>query len=69
MLQVKSAQERWEERVAAPQIPPAPSHFPNGAVAVIYRPTRSAMTSGKARSQHRKLRNVPHPAPMDRSVA
>jgi ETC complex I subunit-like protein len=59
MLQIKSAQERWEERVGAPQIPPAPSHFPTDAVAVIYRPTRSAMTSGKARSQQWKLRFKP----------
>jgi hypothetical protein len=59
MLQVKSAQERWEERVGAPEIPSAPTHLPNDAVAVIYRPTRSAMTSGKARSQHWKLRFEP----------
>jgi hypothetical protein len=40
-------------------IPTPPSVLPNDAVAVIYRPARSAMTSGKARTRHWKLRFEP----------
>jgi ETC complex I subunit conserved region len=59
MLQVKSAQDRWEERVGAPQIPAPSTHFPDDALAVIYPPARSAMTSGKARAPQCKLRFQP----------
>jgi hypothetical protein len=62
MLQVKSAQERWDERVSAPQIPPAPSHFPNDALAV-------ALIDLDENKLAVTPRTVPHPAPADRSVA
>jgi hypothetical protein len=57
MLQTtQAAQERWTERVGAPRVTLTPSVFPRDAVAVIYRPTRSAMTSGRARTRQWKLR-------------
>jgi hypothetical protein len=39
-----------------PPVPLAPQIFPTDAHAVIYRPSRSAMTSGKARTRNWKLR-------------
>jgi hypothetical protein len=54
---IKSAEERWKERVAMP--PPNPSVFPQDAVALIYKPSRSATTSGKARTREWKLRFEP----------
>jgi NADH dehydrogenase ubiquinone Fe-S protein 4 len=56
MLQEVKAQERWTGRVGVPRIPPIRSVFPKDAVAVIYRPARSAMTSGKASTRQWKLR-------------
>lgn len=59
MLQhVKSAQERWRERVGG-LMAPKRSVFPDDAVAVIYQPARSAMTSSKARTREWKLRFEP----------
>jgi hypothetical protein len=60
MLQsVKSAEERWMDRVGVSPVPPTPSVFPADVVAIIYQPARSAMTSGKARTQQWKLRFEP----------
>jgi hypothetical protein len=53
---VESAREDLTERVSAPKTPLTASMFPDDAVAVIYWPTRSAMTSGKANTRHWKLR-------------
>jgi hypothetical protein len=58
MLQ-HSAEERWNGRVASAPVPLTQSNFPQDAVAVIYKPTRSAMTSGKARAREWKLRFEP----------
>jgi ETC complex I subunit conserved region len=57
--EIKSAHVRWEERVAVCRASTPLSVLPNDAVAVIYRPARSAMTSGKARTRHWKLRFEP----------
>ncbi len=51
-----SARERWRERVGVPQVSLTPSTFPPDAIAVIYRPARSAMTSGRANTRSWKLR-------------
>ena len=51
-----SARERWRKRVGIPQVSLTPSTFPPDAVAVIYRPARSAMTSGRANTRMWKLR-------------
>jgi hypothetical protein len=60
MLQsVKSAEERWMDRVGVSPVPPTPSVFPADVVAIIYKPARSAMTSGKARTRQWKLRFEP----------
>jgi ETC complex I subunit-like protein len=60
MLQtMKSAQERWAERVSPTSVPITTSVFPDDAVAIIYKPARSAMTSGRARSKQWKLRFEP----------
>src|SRR6267378_883079 len=49
MLQeTNSAQECWTERDGAPRTALTRSVFPDDALAVIYKPARSAMTSGKA---------------------
>jgi hypothetical protein len=58
----KSAQERWEDRVCASRRRLMASVFPRDEVAVIYKPARSAMTSGKARSHEWKLRFEPRSA-------
>jgi hypothetical protein len=64
MLQtIKSAQERWNDRVGAPRLPLTSSVFPQDALAIIYKPTRSAMTSGTARSRQWKLRFARRSAP------
>jgi hypothetical protein len=58
MLQKASyaQEERRMERAWAP-VPLTPAiFFPDDAVAVIYKPARSAMTSGKARTNEWKLR-------------
>ena len=60
MLQeTNSAQECWTERDGAPCTAPTRSVFPDDALAVIYKPARSAMTSGKARTRDWKLRFEP----------
>jgi hypothetical protein len=56
---LKSAEERWIERVGGSRVPLTPSVFPGDAVAIIYKPARSAMTSGKARTRQWKLRFEP----------
>lgn len=58
LQQLKSARERWDERVGAPRVATTRSVFPDDAVAVIYKPARSAMTSAKPRSEW-KLRFEP----------
>src|SRR5260370_7095084 len=64
MLQeTKSAQECWTERDGAPRRALTRSVFPNDALAVIYKPARSAMTSGKARTRDWKLRFEPRSRP------
>jgi hypothetical protein len=65
MLQeTNSAQERWTERDVAPRTAPTRSVFPDDALAVIYKPARSAMTSGKARTRDWKLRFEPRSRPL-----
>jgi hypothetical protein len=59
---VKSAQERWEDRVCASRKRLMPSVFPRNKVAVIYKPAQSAVTSGKARSREWKFRFEPRSA-------
>jgi hypothetical protein len=56
---LKSAEERWIERVGGSRVPLTPSVFPGDAVTIIYKPARSAMTSGKARTRQWKLRFEP----------
>jgi hypothetical protein len=64
MLQeTNSAQECWTERDGALCTAPTRSVFPDDALAVIYKPARSAMTSGKARTRDWKLRFEPRSAP------
>jgi hypothetical protein len=58
----QSAEARWQERMRS-RLALTPSTFPADAVAVIYRPARSVMTSGKARSAQWKLRFAPRTAP------
>ena len=56
MLQeTNSTQECWTERDGAPRRALTRSVFPDDALAVIYKPARSAMTSGKARTRDWKL--------------
>src|SRR6266481_1234498 len=57
------ATERWIDRIGAPQASLTPSTFPPDAVAVIYRPARSAMTSGLANTRRWKLRFERRSAP------
>jgi hypothetical protein len=65
MLQeTNSAQECWTERDGAPRTTPTRSVFPDDALAVIYKPARSAMTSGKARTRDWKLRFEPRSRPL-----
>lgn len=52
----KGVCEDWTERGGTPKRPLTPSIFPDDAAAIIYRPARSAMTSGKANTRHWKLR-------------
>jgi ETC complex I subunit conserved region len=47
------------DRVGVSPVPPTPSVFPADVVAIIYKPARSAMTSGKARTRQWKLRFEP----------
>ena len=64
MLQeTNSAQECWTERDGAPRTALTRSVFPDDALAVIYKPARSAMTSGNARSRDWKLRFEPRSRP------
>jgi hypothetical protein len=66
MLQsVKSAEERWMDRVGVSPVPPTPSVFPADVVAIIYKPARSAMTSGKARTGNGS--SVSSPVPLSSS--
>src|SRR3954469_11539114 len=58
----RSAQERWDERVNACPVALTRSLFPDDAVAVIYKPCRSPMTSGRARTLTWKLRFEPRSA-------
>src|ERR1700704_2621814 len=58
-----SARGRWMERIGAPRGSLPPSTFPPDAVAVIYRPARSAMTSGQASTRRWKLRFERRSAP------
>ena len=65
MLQeTNSAQECWTERDGAPRTALTRSVFPDDALAVIYKPARSAMTSGKARTRDWKLRFEPRSRPL-----
>jgi hypothetical protein len=52
----EGVREDWNERGGTPKRPLTPSIFPDDAAAIIYRPARSAMTSGKANTRHWKLR-------------
>ena len=64
MLQeTNSAHECWTERDDAPRTALTRSVFPDDALAVIYKPARSAMTSGNARSRDWKLRFEPRSRP------
>lgn len=56
LRELTSAEELWIERVGPPRVAPTHSIFPDDAVGVIYKPVRSAMTSGKARTRQWKLR-------------
>jgi hypothetical protein len=65
MLQeTNSALECWTERDGAPRRASTRSVFPDDALAVIYKPVRSAMTSGKARTRDWKLRFEPRSRPL-----
>src|ERR1700730_7893468 len=65
MLQeTKSAQECWRERDGAPRRALTRSVFPDDALAMIYKPARSAMTSGNARTRDWKLRFEPRSRPL-----
>jgi len=65
MLQeTKSTHECWAERDDAPRRVLTRSVFPDDALAVIYKPARSAMTSGKARTRDWKLRFEPRSRPL-----
>ncbi len=65
MLQeTKSTHECWAERDDAPRRALTRSVFPDDALAVIYKPARSAMTSGKARTRDWKLRFEPRSRPL-----
>src|ERR1700738_1421452 len=64
MLQeTKSTHECWKERDDAPRTALTRSVFPDDALAVIYKPARSAMTSGNARPRIWKLRFEPRSRP------
>lgn len=54
--ELKSASERWIEQAGFSHLATTSSVFPRDATAVIYKPTRSAMTSGTARTKDWKLR-------------
>jgi ETC complex I subunit conserved region len=64
MLHTKIARECRTESVNPPAVPLTPSIFPDDASAIIYKPTRSAMTSGKARTREWKLRFEPRSPPV-----
>src|SRR5260370_29395371 len=65
MLQeTNSAQECWTERDGAPRTATTRCVFPDDALAVISKPARSAMTSGKARTRDWKLRFEPRSRPL-----
>jgi len=55
MHKVDSGRDRWIERVGPPHAA-VRAPFPKDAFAVIYKPARSAMTSGRARKHHWTLR-------------
>ena len=64
MLQeTKSIHQCWTERDGAPRAALTRSVFPEDAMAVIYKPARSAMTSGKARTRDWKLCFEPRSRP------
>lgn len=64
MLQeTKRIHQCWTERDGAPRAALTRSVFPEDAMAVIYKPARSAMTSGKARTRDWKLRFEPRSCP------
>jgi hypothetical protein len=64
MLQeTKSIHQCWTERDGAPRAALTRSVFPEDAMAVICKPARSAMTSGKARTRDWKLRFEPRSCP------
>jgi hypothetical protein len=54
--ELEPASERWIEPAGSASVAATSSIFPRDAVAVIYRPARSAMTSGAAQTKHWKLR-------------
>lgn len=56
LREFKSPEERRIERGGPPHVAPARSTFPDDAVALIYEPARSAMTSGTPRTRQWKLR-------------
>ena len=64
MLQeTKSTHQCWTKRDDAPRKALTRSVFPEDALAVIYKPARSAMTSGNARTRDWKLRFEPRSRP------
>jgi hypothetical protein len=63
MLQTKIPQEHRREGVNPAAVPSTSSIFPDDAMAIIYKPARSAMTSGKARTREWKLRFEPRSPP------
>src|SRR6266478_9930789 len=63
LREAKSTHQRWTERDGAPRTAPPRSVFPDDALAVIYKPARSAMTSGKARTRDWKLCFEPRSRP------
>jgi hypothetical protein len=64
MLHTKIERECLTEGVNPLAAPSTPSIFPDDATAIIYKPARSAMTSGKARTGEWKLRFEPRSPPV-----
>jgi hypothetical protein len=61
LRETKSTHECWTERDGTPAL--TRSVFPDDALALIYKPARSAMTSGKARTRDWKLSFEPRSRP------
>ena len=61
LRETKSTHECWTERDGTPAL--TRSVFPDDALALIYKPARSAMTSGKARTRDWKLCFEPRSRP------